>query len=202
MTPGDINLYGEVMTRWAPDADLRMKTAAFELFATQGFGNVTVAQIAERAGVTKRTFFRHFDTKEDVLFTDAPSFLAELIQAMRATPPNSSPREMMMAAAERLGQIFEADRDLHRQRAAVIGTEPTLRERELLTDQQWSEALAAELIDRGTPQLDARVLAATVTTTLRIMYDDWVKDRSRTGLARRAARALDQLADDLGGARS
>jgi AcrR family transcriptional regulator len=190
------------MTRWAPDADLRMKTAAFELFATQGFANVTVAQIAERAGVTKRTFFRHFDTKEDVLFTDAPSFLAELIQAMRATPPDASPREMMMAAAERLGQIFEADRDLHRQRAGVIGTEPTLRERELLTDQQWGEALAAELVERGAPQLDARVLAATVTTTLRIMYDDWVKDRSRTGLARRAARALDQLAADLGDARA
>jgi AcrR family transcriptional regulator len=179
-----------------------MKTAAFELFATQGFANVTVAQIAERAGVTKRTFFRHFDTKEDVLFTDAPSFLAELIQAMRAAPPDASPRAMMMAAAERLGQIFEADRDLHRQRAGVIGTEPTLRERELLTDQQWSEALAAELVDRGTPQLDARVLAATVTTTLRIMYDDWVKDRSRTGLAKRAARSLDQLAADLGDGRS
>jgi len=186
------------MTRWAPDADLRLKTSAFELFATQGFADVTVAQIAERAGVTKRTFFRHFDTKEDVLFTDAPAFLAELVQAMRATPPGASAREMMMAAVGRLGQIFEADRDLHRQRAGVIRTDPTLRERELLTDQQWSEALAAELVQRGTPHLDARVLAATVTTSFRIVYDDWTKDRSRTGLARRVVGALDRLAVNLG----
>jgi AcrR family transcriptional regulator len=197
-----INLYDRIVTRWAPDADLRLKAAAFELFADRGFVDVTVSDIAERAGVTKRTFFRHFATKEDVLFTDGPTFLGELVAAMRATPNDTSPRNMLLAAVHRLGEIFEAERQLHRERALVIGTEPTLRERELLMDQQWSDALAAVLVERGTPRTNARVLAATITTTFRVVYDDWVRDRSRTSLAVRTTNALTGLTEDLGGSAS
>jgi AcrR family transcriptional regulator len=186
------------MGRWAPGAAARLADAAFELFARDGFSAVTVEQIATTAGVTERTFFRHFPTKEDVVFADGNDIIADLIGAIRATPPTATPREILFAAMTRLAQRFQLDREHLRVRAAVIATEAALQERELYKRQQISAALIDELVGRGLPAQRAAMLSGTGLVVFQTVYAGWLSDRSRVSLSARLEGALTNLAADLG----
>src|ERR1700712_4583059 len=119
------------MTRWAPDARGRLGQAAVELFTEQGFAATTVPQIAERAGLTTRTFFRHFADKREVLFAgdEIPETAAEL---MRDAPAGLDP---LALARDRLRIVaattFEGRRSEVRQVRAIIVSDGALRERDL-----------------------------------------------------------------------
>src|SRR3982751_6669679 len=123
--------YARTMTRWAPDARGRLQRAAVELFDEQGFAATTVPQIAERAGLTTRTFFRHFADKREVLFAgdEIPAAAAGL---MRLAPAGLSP---LAVAADRLRIVaettFEGQRSEVRRVRAIIESDDALRERDL-----------------------------------------------------------------------
>jgi AcrR family transcriptional regulator len=185
------------MARWAPDAAGRLKASALELFAARGFASVTAAEIAARAGMTERSFFRHFRAKEDVLFADHSGVGEALVAAIAAAPAPARARALMQGVADLLGERFGGQREEHRRLARVVRDEPALRAREALRDHDWARAIARGFERRGFAAPRAALLAAATATTFRVAYDGWLDDASDRTLAARFAQLLETLAADL-----
>jgi len=91
------------MTRWQPDARGRLAQAALALYGERGFDNTTVADIAEQAGLTKRTFFRYFADKREVLFSGAQELEELFVTAVGAAPQSATPLEAVAQALRQRG---------------------------------------------------------------------------------------------------
>lgn len=174
-----------------------MRDAALGLFAQDGFAEVTVEQIATAVGVTQRTFFRHFPTKEDVLFSEGDAIVANLSAAVQGAPKDARSSDVLLAALKNLAATFEPDRAHHRSRASIIESDPALRERELLKRHQISQVIGEEFVRRGTPRARAARLAGVGMVVFEVAYNGWVTDQSRTSLAVRIARTLAETTADL-----
>src|SRR3954451_15144072 len=120
------------MGRWSPGAQGRLQRAAFELFAERGFEQTTVAEIAARAELTERTFFRHFTDKREVLFAGQDELRAVVVAALDAAPAELSALDAGVTAVEATAGFFPGRPDGPRARQAVIDAHPELRERELI----------------------------------------------------------------------
>ena len=105
------------MGRWEPDARGRLEQAALELYGERGFEQTTVAEIAERAGLTERTFFRHFADKREVLFGGAGVLEELLVSTVADAPESAAPIDAVAAALEAAGAVLQERRELARQRA-------------------------------------------------------------------------------------
>src|SRR3954463_10361355 len=128
------------MGRWEPGASGRLRQAAMELYAERGYEQTTVAEIAQRAGLTARTFFRYFADKREVLFAGSEALGEQLDAAPAAAPESATP---LAAVAEALGTVAEVigeDRDFSRRRQAIIAANAELQERELIKLAGWSAA--------------------------------------------------------------
>ncbi|WP_123665198.1 TetR/AcrR family transcriptional regulator [Actinocorallia herbida] len=160
------------MARWEPNARGRLERAALELFGENGYDQTTVAEIAERAGVTERTFFRHFGDKREVLFDPSHALQNRFVEAVTGAPEDTPPIELVVLALESAGAFFEDRRPHALRRQAVIDTHPGLRERELIKLDSLATALAAALRDRGTP---APALTAEVAVAVfRVGFAHWI----------------------------
>src|SRR5690349_12184179 len=124
--------YDSYMVRWKPDARGRLEQAAMELYVEQGFERTTVAEIAERAGLTERTFFRHFADKREVLFSGSERLVELLRERVAAAPAETRPIEAVSAALQAAGATIQERGDWSKQRQAVITANSELRERELI----------------------------------------------------------------------
>jgi AcrR family transcriptional regulator len=162
------------MGRWQPDSRGRLQESALALFAERGFDQTTAAEIAERAGVTERTFFRHFADKREVLFGGSEHLKELVVQGVAAAPTTDGPLDAVTrglhAAAAVLG---EGRRDLVRQRQAVIEANPELRERELSKMADYASAVAAALRHRGVTNLRAAFAAELGMTVFRLAMAEW-----------------------------
>src|SRR5512133_392884 len=136
------------MVRWEPDSRGRLHQAAFALYAERGFENTTVAAIAERAGLTERTFFRHFADKREVLFASSGALQEALVSAVADASDALAPIDAAAAGLEAAGAQLP-DREQARQRQAIIAANPELQERELIKFASLSAALADALRARG-----------------------------------------------------
>ncbi len=176
------------MPRWKPNAPERLAEAALDLFAERGYEATTVAEIAERAGLTKSTFFRYFADKREVLFGGLT--MDQLLTAgIAAAPPAATPLEALGNAFELLGKdVFTADRrEFSRRRRAVIAANPELQEREALKGLRISSAMVEALERRGVPAMTARVAAQVASLSLTLAYTRWSEGADEFGaLARRA----------------
>src|ERR1700719_2987547 len=145
-----------VMGRWQPDSRGRLQEAALALYSERGFDQTTAAQIAARAGLTERTFFRHFADKREVLFGGSALLQERILAAVDGAPAADGPLDAVSrgldAAAAMLGQ---SRRDLSRQRQAVIADNPELRERELAKLADYAAAVAAGLRQQGVSEAQA-----------------------------------------------
>ncbi|WP_238006964.1 helix-turn-helix domain-containing protein [Dactylosporangium sp. AC04546] len=164
------------MGRWQPGARERLERAALDLFLEQGFTETTVPQITARAGLTTRTFFRHFTDKREVLFAGEELVPERVARLMAEAPPSLGP---MALITEGLGpaaaEIFEGrSLDYLLRRRAVIDAEPALRERELRKFSLMSEALERGFRDRGVDDLTAQLAAEIAVTTFRIAATRWL----------------------------
>src|ERR1039457_2889420 len=121
------------MARWQPNASERLMLAAVDLFEEQGYEKTTVIEIAERAGLTKSTFFRHFPDKREVLF-GGDTMTARVIEGISAAPAAATPLEAVANALDAVGReaFTPARREFIARRRAVIAANPELREREAL----------------------------------------------------------------------
>lgn len=163
------------MGRWEPDAQRRLREAALELFEEQGYDQTTVAQIAERAGVTARTFFRHYSDKREVLFAGSELLRQRLIDAVDEEPVAEG--SVFDVAARAVEQAFDGlgtTRVAARRRAAVIASTTELRERELVKMASLADALADELVRRRVADTDARLAAESAVAAMRVAFARWV----------------------------
>jgi AcrR family transcriptional regulator len=162
------------MARWKPNAPERLAEAALDLFAERGYEATTVAEIAERAGLTKSTFFRYFADKREVLFGGLT--MDQLLAAgIAAAPPAATPLEAVANAFDLLGNdVFTPDRrQFSRRRRAVIAANPELQEREALKGLRISAAMVEALEQRGVPAITAQVAAHVASLSLTMAYTRW-----------------------------
>ena len=172
-----------LVARWDPGTKERLRDAALARFAANGYVATSVEEVARDAGVTERTFFRHFPDKEEVLFDEDDVLLAVLLSGLRdhiATSPADEPVVAARAAVRRLATEFDRDRRRHRQRAEVLASSTALTSRQLLKEQRWTAALASELVAKGVERRRAAAAAALAGIGLRLAYAEW------TGSARGA----------------
>ncbi len=138
------------MPRWGPDGVERLQVAAFELFEEQGFDRTTVAEIAQRAGLTQRTFFNHFADKREVLFNLSSELQREIVREIAACADTVPPLDAVVRALQATADtMFEERRAAVMRRHAIIDANPELRERELSKRAALTDAIAATLHARG-----------------------------------------------------
>ena len=181
------------MTRWEPDAQGRLTKAAIELFAERGYDDTTVAEIAERAGLTKRTFFRYFADKREVLFSGAEQLAEVWLAGVAGAPADADPMAMVAAGFEPLAELFEERLEFARLRAQIIAANPELMERELIKLQGLAGELKHALLVRGVA-LNAAILAAQAgVTVFHVAFARWVEQDDPTAFRRLLAESLEEL---------
>jgi AcrR family transcriptional regulator len=181
------------MGRWQPDSRGRLEQAALALYAERGYENTTVAEIAARAGLTERTFFRHFADKCEVLFWGAPMLEGLLVSAVEAAPESAAPIDAIAAALEATGPLFQERRDSARQRQRIIDANAELRERELIKLASLASALAGALRRRGVPDPAATLTAEAGIAVFRVAFARWVSDGDSRDLPELIRESLGQL---------
>ena len=180
------------MSRWEPDAKGRLQRAAMTLFLERGYADVTVADITERAGLTKRSFYNHFADKREVLFADADAFLRALTEPLAALDPATEPLEAAIAALTQAGLTLAEYSQSAGARRDLIASSTELQERNLVKLASLTQALQDGLIARGTPQRAARFTAQAAMTVFNAAYDDWI-DQPDSDFAALMSRCLDEL---------
>ena len=173
-----------VMVRWQPDAVGRLQQAALELYSERGFDSTTVAEIAKRAGLTERTFFRYFADKREVLFNGSADLQTMMVASVESAPQASSPMQVMTAALASAGEdAFEHRRDYCRLRQGVINANAELQERELIKLATLGSALAAALRARGVAEPAASLAAESGMAVFRIAFERWTADPASPSLS-------------------
>jgi AcrR family transcriptional regulator len=190
------------MARWEPNARERLERAALALFIENGYDATTVAEIADRAGLTKSTFFRHFADKREVLF-GGQDMLAQLFSdAIRNAPPAATTAGCLAAALGAAAVAFIPERhDLAPQRRAVIAANSELQERELLKRARFASAMADALRARGAGDVAARLAAEVGVLAFSTAYARWAAPENRqpfTEIAHAALHDLQACATTLG----
>ena len=186
--------YTVPVARWEPNASERLAVAALELFAERGYENTTVIGIAQRAGLTKTTFFRHFQDKREVLFGDS-TMTGLVTGAIAAAPATATPLEAVAHALDAAGReaFTPARREFTARRRAVIAANPELQEREALKGLGLTAAMAGALSRRGVPGLTSCVAAELGALALKIAYERWSDTASGDDFSEVARRALGEV---------
>ena len=161
------------MPRWEPNAVERLQQAAFELFAEQGFERTTVAEIAQRAGLTERTFFNHFAVKREVMFPFFERHRETVVAAIGASEDASAPLDAVVHGLQvAADQIFEPRRSPSVRRRGIIDATPELQEREVAKLAELTAAIVGALRKRG---LDAD--AALLTARAGVLIEQTAEQR-------------------------
>jgi len=181
------------MGRWEPNARGRLERAALELYVERGFEQTTVAEIAERAGLTERTFFRHFADKREVLFAGAGTLRELMVGALAAAPESAAPIDAVAAALETASALLQERRDYSRQRQAVIAANPGLQERELIKLASLASALAEALRQRGVTEPAASLTAEAGIAVFKIAFERWHSEPGQPELSQLISESLDEL---------
>jgi AcrR family transcriptional regulator len=176
------------MVRWAPGADGRLRMAALELFAEHGYEQTTVAQIAERAGVTSRTFFRYYADKREVLFGGGAALSTAMVDALETAPTDAGALDQVRVAIDELTAWLGGDHGHSSTRNAVISAHPELQERELIKMAGWARLLADRLRERGVPDAQAGLAAEAGIAVFRTAFERWVNGDGKE--------TLEELVDD------
>jgi AcrR family transcriptional regulator len=164
------------MGRWKPDARGRLGKAAMELYAERGFDQTTVAEIAHRAGLTERTFFRHYADKREVLFGGSVVLEELMAGAAAGAPESAGPFDAVAAALEAAGAMFQEGQEMARLRQPIISAHPELQERELIKLASLAAALTRTLHARGVPDPAAGLAAEAGVAVLKVAFDRWIND--------------------------
>jgi AcrR family transcriptional regulator len=181
------------MGRWEPNARGRLEQAALELYVERGYEQTTVAEIAERAGLTERTFFRHFADKREVLFAGAGALQELLVTAVAGAPDAVAPLEAVAAALEAAGALLQERREYSRRRQSVIDANPALQERELIKLAALASALADALRRRGVTGPAASLTAEAGIAVFKIAFERWISGTGEADLPQLIRESMDEL---------
>lgn len=181
------------MARWAPDTRERLRAAALALFEERGYAATTVPDIVERAGVTRRTFFRHFADKREVFFdgNEIPELAARMISAAQ---PDLAPIVVVVEGLRLLArERFEPRRAEIRFARGVIAAEPALRERDLRKQADLRDAVRRGFIARGEDGLTAATIAGLTVEALQGALDAWASDDDAVPLTEHLDAVFDRM---------
>src|SRR3984957_9730591 len=182
------------MSRWAPNARERLETAALDLFAENGYEETTVAQIADRAGLNRATFFRHFAEKREVLFGGEDVLAGLFAGAIRAASPDATVTECLQAAfAAAEVAMTPQQRAKAAQRVLVVAANSELQERGLLKHARIARSISAALRERGADELTARLGAEVGMLAFTIAVERWMEAGNDEPFPLHAAAALRDL---------
>jgi AcrR family transcriptional regulator len=180
------------MGRWEPGGRGRLEQAAFALFAERGFEQTTVAEIAERAGLTERTFFRHFADKREVLFASAGALQETLVTTVESAPAALGPIDAVAAGLEAVAAELP-EREIARRRQAIIAGNAELQERELIKFASLAAAVADALRRRGVGDPAASLTAEITVAVFRIAFERWVEDTNTRDLPQLIRESLAEM---------
>jgi AcrR family transcriptional regulator len=182
------------MARWEPGARERLVLAAVDLFAEQGYDDTTVAQIAERAGVTKSTFFRHFPDKRELLAAGQDTLSRLLAEGITEAPADATPLDAVAAGLERASNAMgPMNRELGPRIKAAVAANAELQARDALKNVGLAAAMTDALLARGVPRATAHLAAELGVLAFKQGYATWVDDHQDATLAPHTLAALDEL---------
>jgi AcrR family transcriptional regulator len=187
------------MGRWEPDANGRLVQAALELYVERGFEGTTVAEIAKRAGLSERTFFRHFADKREVLFWGSAALQELLVRTIVDAPAATAPIVVIGGAIEAAGVQFQQRREGVRLRQTVIAANAELQERELIKLASLAAAMAEALRQRGAKDPGASLSAEAGIAVLKIAFERWVNGSDELDLPTLIRALFDDLKDVTAG---
>ena len=182
------------MPRWEHGSEERLKQAAMALFEEQGFQNTSAVQIAERARVTTRTFFRYFPDKQAILFVDAERLSAALVQKILDATDVAEPLRAVVQALGGFDWLGLGSRESQRRRDAMIASNSDLLERELIKQQQMADGFSAALQQRGVDPDSAELAARVGIEVFRTAYRQWLAAEDDPELATMIEAAMSVLA--------
>jgi AcrR family transcriptional regulator len=182
------------VSRWAPDARARLETAALDLFVENGYEETTIAQIADRAGLNRATFFRHFADKREVLFGGEDVLAGLFGDAIRAAAPDATLIECLQAAfAAAEVAMTPRQRAKAAQRVLVVAANSELQERGLLKHARIARSISTALRERGADELTARLGAEVGMLAFTIAVERWMQADNDKPFPVHAAAALSDL---------
>jgi AcrR family transcriptional regulator len=185
------------MTRWQPNARGRLRQAALELYGEHGFDQTTVAQIARRAGLTERTFYRHFRDKREVVF--AGEVHRVLVSTLADAPAAMTAIEAVTEALLAAGAVLDERRDMTRRRQAVIAANPPLQQHEQVKYATIVADMADTLRGRGVDPSSARLAAEAGVVVFRTAFERWVEEDEQRNFGELVKDTLGELAAVIGG---
>ena len=185
------------MPRDGAEVRRRLQLAALDLYGERGYEQTTAAEIAARAGVTERTFFRHFADKREVVFEGEAEFIETLASAVRSAPTTMGPWDALLRAFHSVEPIFIANRVLAERRRHILAGSAALQERQMGKTRLLIVALASALLERGIAVRQAEFAAQVGMAALSHAFATWVDEgASEEGpgaLGRHLERAFEEL---------
>ncbi|BEP14108.1 TetR/AcrR family transcriptional regulator [Acidothermaceae bacterium B102] len=188
------------MGRWDPDAGGRLQHSAMTLYLERGYEAVTTAEIAEHAGLKKRTYFRHFADKREVLFAGAEAFQSFVVDAVVHAGTDRAPMDVVITALADSGTLLEPYRDYTRARRDLIASSTDLQERDLIKLASLTAAVAEALREREVEPLQATLTAQAGVAAFSTAYDLWADDDGTSDFGRLVHQTLDNLRRAIGAA--
>jgi AcrR family transcriptional regulator len=185
--------YDRRMARWEPDSRGRLAQAAMALYGERGFEQTTVAEIAKRAGLTERTFFRHFADKREVLFAGAEDLQELLVGTVGDAPDSATPLDALAAGLLAAAALLQERREFSRRRQAIIAANPELQERELIKLATLASALADTLRRRGVAEPAASLVAEAGIVVFKVAFGRWHDEANQRDLPQLVRESLDEL---------
>jgi AcrR family transcriptional regulator len=187
--------YHRVMGRWEPNARGRLAQAALILYAEQGFEQTTAAEIASRAGLTERTFFRHFADKREVLFSGMDSLRDTIVGAIEDVPASAAAMDAVSAALQAVGARIQENPEAARLRSAVVSANAELRERELIKLAEFAAVIARALRARGIREPAASLSAETGIAVFKVARARWIGESCQPDLPEMLRESMTDLRD-------
>ena len=185
--------YDQDMGRWEPNARGRLERAAMELYIERGFEQTTVTEIARRAGLTQRTFFRHYADKREVLFAGSRLLEELIVRTLGGALDSAAPIDAVAEALEAAGAAIQEGGDRPRQRQVVIAANPELQERELIKLASLASAITAALREHGVPDPAASLTAEAGIAVFKIGFERWISLSNQQDLPQYIREAVDEL---------
>jgi AcrR family transcriptional regulator len=185
--------YDQGMGRWEPNARGRLERAAMELYIERGFEQTTVTEIARRAGLTQRTFFRHYADKREVLFAGSGLLEELIVRTLGGALDSAAPIDAVAEAIEAAGAAIQEGGDRPRQRQVVIAANPELQERELIKLASLASAIAGALRQHGVPDPAASLTAEAGIAVFKIAFERWISLSDQQDLPQYIREAVGEL---------
>jgi AcrR family transcriptional regulator len=164
-----------------------------ELYSERGFAQTTVAEIAARAGLTERTFFRHFADKREVLFAGARSLQELLVSTVASAPDSEAPINAIAAALAAAGAVLQERGQYAKQRQSIIAANTELQERELIKLASLASALAETLRERGVKDPAASLTAEAGIAVFKVAFERWTAESNKQDLPQVIRDSLEEL---------